>query len=157
MDTNKLYINILEYAATGRISRIEAHQEARWIKNHHADTWDEALSINIRRFKHELGSDPDRRTMTTMNIGKAIRVVRTARGMTQSELSKEINMVDSSISLIENGYRRTSIDTIATIADALDIPLVLLVVLAMDKEDAEGMPPGLMQQLGHAAMERICS
>ena len=68
--------------------------------------------------------------MTRKDIGRAIKKVRTARGMTQVELSQKAGVDDSYVSMLERGMRNPTIDTLLSICDALDITLFMLTLHA---------------------------
>lgn len=70
-----------------------------------------------------------------MNIGKAIRVIRAARNMSQKELAEESGLDSSYISLVEAGKRAPKGEAIQAIAKALRVPKYLLLLLGSDKED----------------------
>lgn len=68
-----------------------------------------------------------------MRIGTTIRVVRRLKKMTQLELAEKAGLTNSSLSLIENNYRRASWDMIEKISSALNIrPLVLFALTEID-------------------------
>jgi transcriptional regulator with XRE-family HTH domain len=70
-----------------------------------------------------------------MNWGRAIKIVRTAYGLTQSALAKRLSIGSSQPSLIEAGKRQPSVRVLHEIAAALDVPLHLLTLLASRPED----------------------
>jgi transcriptional regulator with XRE-family HTH domain len=93
-----------------------------------------------------------------MDYGKAIRVCRTAKALTQTELADRISVGPSQLSLIESGKRHPSIKVLAQISDALDVPLHLLLLLASDPEDLklrEGHPE--MNELAKALLRILVS
>jgi transcriptional regulator with XRE-family HTH domain len=57
-----------------------------------------------------------------MNLGDAIRLVRTARRITQSSLGKQIGVSNNFISLIEANKKMPSLDVLQRIAEALEVP-----------------------------------
>lgn len=61
-----------------------------------------------------------------MGLGTAIKVIRIARKMGQQELADRAIVSCSLISLIENGLRLPGIDTLISIAKALDVPVTVL-------------------------------
>jgi len=83
-----------------------------------------------------------------MNYGKAIKVLRASRGLTQKQLSLKAELDTSYISLIENGHRSPSLDRLEVIAGALGVPLYLLVLLASDKEELRGLSESKADELG---------
>ena len=70
-----------------------------------------------------------------MNYGKAIRVIRATRGMSQKKLAYQSKLDASYISLLESGRRIPSADTIETIAKALNVPVYLFSLFASDAKD----------------------
>jgi transcriptional regulator with XRE-family HTH domain len=68
-----------------------------------------------------------------MDYGKAIRVGRSARGLTQTELAERTSIGPSELSLIESGKRQPTVKVLGQISDALQIPLHLL--LASEPKD----------------------
>jgi transcriptional regulator with XRE-family HTH domain len=70
-----------------------------------------------------------------MDYGKAIRVCRTASGLTQTELAKRLSIGPSQLSLIESGKRQPSVKTLSQISSALRVPPHLLTLLASEPED----------------------
>lgn len=55
-------------------------------------------------------------------IGKAVKAVRTAQGLTQEELAARADLHPTYISDIERGARNPSWDTIARIAEGMNVP-----------------------------------
>jgi transcriptional regulator with XRE-family HTH domain len=70
-----------------------------------------------------------------MNIGKAIRVIRAARNLSQKQLAEASGLDASYISLVEAGRRAPSGETVQAIAKGLRVPKYLLLLLGSDKED----------------------
>lgn len=65
----------------------------------------------------------DKKTIND-NVGKRIRELRQARGMTQLDLAQKIGLTSkAAISKIEHGERQVSVPTASRIADALDVHL----------------------------------
>ena len=69
-------------------------------------------------------------------MGRAIAVVREARGLTQTELSKVSSVGVSQISLIESDKRSPSISSLRSIASACGIDVALLFHLAGENGDS---------------------
>ena len=65
-----------------------------------------------------------------MNLGKAIKRCGTVTKLTLDQLSKDSGISKSHLCLVENNDREPSISTIKSIANALDLPLTVLVFLA---------------------------
>lgn len=75
-----------------------------------------------------------------MDYGKAIRTVRGARGISQKELGKATKIDPSYISRIESGDRIPTLEGLEKIAKALCVPLYLLILLASEEKDLNGLP-----------------
>ena len=56
-------------------------------------------------------------------LGKNLRKIRLAKGMTQSDLCEKIGADVSYISNVENGNKNPTLSTIERIAKALDVSL----------------------------------
>ena len=65
-----------------------------------------------------------------MNLGKAIKLCRIQRGLSQTDLAKIASISVSYLSLLERGKRDPTFSTVKDISIALDIPLVILIFLA---------------------------
>lgn len=83
-----------------------------------------------------------------MNYGRAIKIVRSTRDLTQQGLGAAIGKNASFISRLENGARKPSTETLEAIATALHTPLYLLILLASDEPNLKGISSPAAQQLG---------
>jgi transcriptional regulator with XRE-family HTH domain len=72
-----------------------------------------------------------------MNYGRAIRIARTAYGLTQGQLAERLSVGASHLSLIESGKRQPSLMVLEEISTALEVPLHLLTLLASDPSEFE--------------------
>ena len=72
-----------------------------------------------------------------MNYGKAIKIVRTAHGLTQAELTEHLSIGPSHLSLIEAGRRQPSLRVLDEISAALGVPPHLLTLLSSGPEEVE--------------------
>ena len=72
-----------------------------------------------------------------MNFGRAIRIVRTAHGLTKAQLARQLSIGASHLSLIERGKRQPSVEVLAEISGALRIPPHLLALLASEPGDLD--------------------
>lgn len=72
-----------------------------------------------------------------MNYGRAIRVVRNACGLNQTELASRLDVGASHLSLIEAGKRRPSVKLLADISFATGVPVHLIALLASEPSDLE--------------------
>ncbi|WP_342595589.1 helix-turn-helix transcriptional regulator [Salinicola lusitanus] len=83
-----------------------------------------------------------------MNVGQAIRLCRTQRGVSQSVIASRANCSVSYLSMLENNRRDPTLSTIIKIAEALHVPVGLLFLLAADQKelgDDENIASQLMQ------------
>lgn len=83
-----------------------------------------------------------------MNYGKAIKTIRAAKGISQKELSNELQLDSSYLSRIEKGERIPSVELLETIARKLQIPLYLFILLSSQKEDLKGVDEKDIDTLG---------
>jgi transcriptional regulator with XRE-family HTH domain len=58
-----------------------------------------------------------------MNIGQTIRNFRLQKGMSQGDIEKRTGLLRCYLSRVENGHTVPSLDTLAKIANSLEIPL----------------------------------
>jgi len=58
-----------------------------------------------------------------MKIGTTIRGYRLQKGMSQGDIEKRTGLLRCYLSRVENGHTVPSLDTLAKIAQALDLPL----------------------------------
>ena len=59
----------------------------------------------------------------SMKIGTTIRGYRLQKGMSQGDIEKRTGLLRCYLSRVENGHTVPSLDTLAKIAQALDLPL----------------------------------
>jgi transcriptional regulator with XRE-family HTH domain len=65
-----------------------------------------------------------------MDYGRAIRIVRTAYGLTQAELAERLSVGSSQLSLIESGRHQPSVKVLDEVSVALAVPPHLMSLLA---------------------------
>jgi transcriptional regulator with XRE-family HTH domain len=58
-----------------------------------------------------------------MNIGVTIKDYRLQKGMSQGDIEKRTGLLRCYLSRVENGHTVPSLDTLAKIAGAMDLPL----------------------------------
>lgn len=81
-----------------------------------------------------------------MNIGNAIKIIRTKKKMTQAELCTMCGISQTSMSQIENGYKKPKNATIKKICHGLDVSESLVYILAMQTTD---IPPNKKRDRGY--------
>ena len=88
-----------------------------------------------------------------MKYGRAIKLLRTASGLSQSALADRLTIGPSQLSLIESNKRQPSVGVLAEIATALGVPAHLLTLLASGpnelKDDAD---PKYVAELARALL-----
>jgi transcriptional regulator with XRE-family HTH domain len=99
-----------------------------------------------------------------MDYGKAIRVARTAYGLSQSELAEHLSIGTSQLSLIESGKRQPSVKVLEEISVLLHVPPHLLTLLASERKDLEraedqrelsDLATALLKMLASAGEQRL--
>lgn len=90
-----------------------------------------------------------------MDIGKAILLCRTRRGLSQAKLAERIGCSVSYLSLLENGRRDPPISMIEKIANALQVPPNILIFLAADTNDLVGINKELAGDLARTALDLL--
>ena len=84
-----------------------------------------------------------------MDLAKALRTARAARGLSQKQLAASAELDSSYISLLESGQRTPSTATLEAISKALEVPMYLIMLLASEPEDLRGLPKKEARVLGH--------
>ena len=90
-----------------------------------------------------------------MNITNALKLCRTARGLTQKELAEKADMSPSYVSLIEKGKRDVSISTLETLADAMNIPVEIILFMGADQSKLSRLSPALADELSMSILEML--
>jgi transcriptional regulator with XRE-family HTH domain len=72
---------------------------------------------------HALPITPIRSVQAIMNIGETIRNFRLQKGMSQGDIEKRTGLLRCYLSRVENGHTIPSLDTLAKIASAMEMPL----------------------------------
>ena len=90
-----------------------------------------------------------------MNVGQAIKMCRSRRGLSQEKLAQRAACSVSYLSLLENNQRDPTLSTLKKIAIALNVPIGILFFLAADRDDISGMDKELAGQLARTALELL--
>lgn len=69
-----------------------------------------------------------------MQIGKTLKEIRTAKGVSLTELAELSNVTKSYLSKIENDKREPSVTSIHSVCKALGVPLNIVILLAEEPE-----------------------
>jgi len=70
-----------------------------------------------------------------MNIGEAIKNLRQQKGFKQTDFAVLCGLSQSYLSSIEKGRKEPTLSILKQIANALSIPMPVLVFFSLDKED----------------------
>ncbi len=90
-----------------------------------------------------------------MNVGQAIKMCRTRRGVSQTDLAHRVDCSVSYLSMLENNKRDPTLSTLTKIAHGLNVPMGILFFLAADREELSGMDKDLAGDLARTALELL--
>ena len=72
-----------------------------------------------------------------MNIGEALKLIRTINGLTQADLARELEVSNTFISELERGNRDPSISVIKKYSDFFEIPVSSIMLFAEEVDGEE--------------------
>jgi len=72
-----------------------------------------------------------------MNIGNAIKDLRQQKGLKQTDFAEQCGLSQSYLSSIEKGRKEPTLSILKQIANALSIPMPVLVFFSLDLEDID--------------------
>ena len=90
-----------------------------------------------------------------MNVGQAIKMCRTRRGVSQTDLAHRVDCSVSYLSMLENNKRDPTLSTLTKIAHGLNVPMGILFFLAADRNELSGMDKELAGDLARTALELL--
>jgi len=90
-----------------------------------------------------------------MNVGQAIKMCRTRRGVSQSDLARRAECSVSYLCLLENNKRDPSLSTLTKVSQALNVPVGILFFLASEHGELTGMNKELAGELARTALELL--
>lgn len=90
-----------------------------------------------------------------MNIGAVIKAVRTARQIPAMDICLKVGLPIDSLVNIERGERPIAGDEVQRFADALGVPLPVLLYLAADNNELEDIGAESAQKLADIVMSLI--
>src|SRR5258706_11930144 len=90
-----------------------------------------------------------------MNIGKAIKLCRTQKNMSQAQLAELADISVSYLSLLERNKRDPNLSTVEKISEALEVPISILLFLAADRDEITEISPELAEKLSLTALKLI--
>lgn len=80
---------------------------------------------------------------------------RTQRGASQTEVANRANCSVSYLSMLENNKRDPKLSTITRIAQALHVPVGVLLFLAAEKDELGQMDARLAGEVEHSALASL--
>ena|SRR5437016_10643735 len=93
-----------------------------------------------------------------MNYGRAIRIVRTARGLSQAQLADRLSVGTSHVSLLEAEKRQPSVQVLDEVSTTLNVPPHLLTLLASELADIDNPESAEeISRLAHALLRVLVS
>ena len=90
-----------------------------------------------------------------MNVGQAIKMCRTRRGVSQNDLARRAECSVSYLSMLENNRRDPTLSTLTKVAQALNVPMGILFFLASEHGELTGMDTDLAGDLARTALELL--
>lgn len=88
-----------------------------------------------------------------MNIGHALKITRSAKKLSLETLAERAELSQSYLSMIESGKREPTLSSIQKIASALGVPMPILLFLAADKDELEGIDAETARRMSAAVMD----
>ena len=80
--------------------------------------------------------------LDTKTVGTILRETRRQRGLTQRQLAKAAHVGENSVTRYERGQSDPPLDALIRIADALDVRLSYLLLLAENRANANARTEG---------------
>jgi len=90
-----------------------------------------------------------------MNIGRAIKLCRTQRGLSQTALAREAKCSTAYLSMLENNKRDPTISTLRDLAQSLGVPIAILFFLGAEGSDMDGLDNHLQGELARNALHML--
>lgn len=90
-----------------------------------------------------------------MKIGKALKLCRSARDLSLEIVAERAGISTSYLSRLENDKREPTLAMIGKVAEALDIPVPVVVFLAAEPGELKGMDKKTEQRFAELALDLI--
>lgn len=90
-----------------------------------------------------------------MNIGKSIKLCRQQKDWNQTDLAKKSNISVSYLSLLERNERDPNLSTLQNIANALGLPLSVLMFLSAEDNELSCLSSEIAEKLSWVTFKLI--
>ncbi|NHB10077.1 helix-turn-helix transcriptional regulator [Burkholderia cepacia] len=90
-----------------------------------------------------------------MNIGKALKLCRTAKDLSLEAVAERAEISTSYLSRIENQQREPTLTLVSKLAGALSVPMPVLIFLASDSQELRGLDAETEKQFADLALNLI--
>lgn len=90
-----------------------------------------------------------------MNIGKAIKLCRSAKDLSLETVAERAGISVSHLSRIENQKREPTLPLIGKIAKALAVPMPVVIFMASDAEELKGLDEKTEKRFEQLALDLI--
>ncbi|MGK2913985.1 MAG: helix-turn-helix domain-containing protein [Porticoccaceae bacterium] len=90
-----------------------------------------------------------------MEIGHALKICRSAKRFSLDELAERAGLSQSYLSMIESGKREPTLSSIEKVAKALGVPTPILLFLAAEKGELEGLDAETIRRLSAAVLDVV--
>ncbi len=90
-----------------------------------------------------------------MKFGKAVRIARTVRGLSQKQLADRLAFDASYVCLLEAGRRKPTDIIMRKISKTLRLPIELLELIGAEKKDLEMLNPRQARKLSTSLLKIV--
>ncbi|MBW0169645.1 MAG: helix-turn-helix domain-containing protein [Hydrogenophaga sp.] len=90
-----------------------------------------------------------------MKIGKALKLCRTAKALSLETVAERAGISVSYLSRLENDKREPTLALIGKVAEALDVPVPIVIFLASDSSELEGLDKETAQRFSKLALDLL--
>ncbi|WP_197523933.1 helix-turn-helix domain-containing protein [Cupriavidus sp. USMAHM13] len=90
-----------------------------------------------------------------MNIGKALRLCRSAKDLSLETLAERAGISTSYLSRLENDKREPTLALVSKLAESLEVPLPVIIFLASDENELSRMDKDIGQRFAELALNLI--
>ena len=90
-----------------------------------------------------------------MNIGKTLKLCRTAKELSLDTVAERAGISTSYLSRLENDKREPTLSLVNRVAEALEVPVPVIIFLASDDNDLKHMDKKMEQRFSELALGLI--